>query len=57
MYFIDHALATEAARRLKGTEQSVTEMAFDLGFSDQAAFTKFFIRMKGKSPRNYRKNN
>jgi AraC-like DNA-binding protein len=55
MYFIDHALATEAARRLKGTEQSVTEMAFDFGFSDQAAFTKFFIRMKGKSPKNYRK--
>ena len=31
------------------------EMAFDFGFSDQAAFTKFFIRMKGESPRNYRK--
>lgn len=56
MSFIDHALAQDAARRLRATDQSVTQMAFDLGFSDQAAFTKFFIRMRGISPREFRKS-
>lgn len=54
MSFIDNALAIEASKRLKTTKQSITEMAFDFGFSDQAAFTKFFTRMKGISPREYR---
>jgi len=56
MSFIDHALATEASRRLKTTNQSVTDLAYFLNFSDQAAFTKFFVRMKGMSPREYRKD-
>jgi AraC-like DNA-binding protein len=56
MSFIDHALAAEAARRLKTTSQSVTAMSFDFGFSDQAAFTKFFTRMKGVSPKTFRKS-
>lgn len=55
MSFIDYALASESARRLKMTDQSVTDMSYDLGFSDQAAFTKFFKRMKGMSPREFRK--
>lgn len=56
MSFIDHALAAEAAHRLKTTSQSVTAMSFDFGFSDQAAFTKFFSRMKGVSPKTFRKS-
>lgn len=56
MSFIEYALVTEITRRLKTTDTSITEMAFDFAFSDQASFSKFFIRMKGTSPRDFRKS-
>lgn len=55
--FIAQALAAEAAIRLKTTTLSITQLADDFHFSDQAAFTKFFTRMKGVSPRAFRKEN
>ena len=53
--FLNEALAAEAALRLKTTNRTVTQLADDFNFSDQAAFTKFFTRMKGMSPKDYRK--
>lgn len=55
MSFIEYALATEAARQLKNTDKSITDLAFDLNFADQASFTKFFTRTKAVSPREFRK--
>lgn len=54
MHFLDDALATEASHRLRNSDQSIGDMAFAFGFSDQAAFTKFFVRMRGVNPREYR---
>lgn len=45
--FLAQALTAEAAIRLKTTHRSITQLADDFHFSDQAAFTKFFTRMKG----------
>ncbi|MDR2920452.1 MAG: helix-turn-helix transcriptional regulator [Tannerella sp.] len=56
MDFIEHSLATEAIWRLKTTDRSITQLANEFHFSDQAAFTKFFTRMKGIPPREFRKN-
>jgi AraC family transcriptional activator of pobA len=55
MSFIEYALANEIAKRLKTTDQSITDMAYDFAFSDQASFSKFFSRLKGMSPREFRK--
>jgi uncharacterized repeat protein (TIGR04076 family) len=52
--FINQALAEEAALRLRKSSQSISQLAKDLHFSDQAAFTKFFIRMKGMTPKAFR---
>jgi AraC-like DNA-binding protein len=53
--FLAQALAAEAAIRLKTTNRSITQLADVFHFSDQAAFTKFFTRMKGVSPKEFRK--
>ncbi len=53
--FLNQSLAAEAALRLKTTNRTITQLADDFHFSDQAAFTKFFTRMKGVSPKEYRK--
>lgn len=53
--FLTSALVSEAAIRLKTTNRSITQLADDFHFSDQAAFTKFFTRMKGISPKKFRK--
>ena len=53
--FLNQSLAAEASLRLKTTNRTITQLADDFHFSDQAAFTKFFTRMKGMSPKEYRK--
>ena len=53
--FLNQSLAVEAALRLKTTNRTITQLADEFHFSDQAAFTKFFTRMKGVSPKEYRK--
>jgi AraC-like DNA-binding protein len=54
--FLNEALAAEAALRLKTTNRTITQLADDFNFSDQAAFTKFFTRIKSMSPKEYRKS-
>ena len=45
----------EASRLLRSTDQSVTEIAFDVGFSDSNYFSRQFRKAQGLSPRDYRK--
>lgn len=44
----------KAARKLRLTDMSVTDIAFSSGFSDLSYFIKIFKRIKGISPRKYR---
>jgi AraC-like DNA-binding protein len=43
-----------AAALLTTTDKSLAEIASAIGFSDQFAFSHFFKRMTGRSPRDYR---
>lgn len=44
-----------ASRLLRGSNRSVTEIAFDVGFSDSNYFSRQFRHALGISPREYRK--
>ncbi|MCD0462455.1 helix-turn-helix domain-containing protein [Roseiconus lacunae] len=45
----------EASRLLRSTDRSVTDIAFDVGFSDSNYFSRRFRKTQGQSPREYRK--
>lgn len=45
----------ESRRLLRTTERSITEIAFDVGFSDSNYFSRQFRSALGLSPREYRK--
>jgi len=52
--YINQLLAMEAAFLLATTSFTVSEIADRLHFADTASFSKFFLRMKGMSPRDFR---
>lgn len=52
---IDEHLIHEIERQLKFSGKTIQEIAYSLGFSSQAHFTKFFKKLRGTSPTNYRK--
>ena len=49
-------LVQEAKAVLKYTNASVSEIAYQLKFSEPAAFNRFFKKMTGETPMIYRKN-
>lgn len=51
---IAHMLTTEARRLLDCTDLPVKQIAYRLGFADQASFGKFFRKQFGVSPTEYR---
>lgn len=51
---ITHMLITEARRLLDCTDMTIKQISYRLGFSDQAAFGKFFRNQFGMSPTMYR---
>ena len=51
---IHERLVLEARRLLFHTNQSLKEIAFDLGFSDDSYFNRFFKRETGVTPTEYR---
>lgn len=51
---IAHMLITEARRLLDCTDLPVKQIAYRLGFADQASFGKFFRKQFGVSPTEYR---
>lgn len=54
---IDNKLVTEAEHLLTHTNLSAKEIAFELGFESTSHFFRFFRRLTGSSPLNYRKEN
>ena len=55
LHYINERLALEACWLLKSTDKSMQEISEELHFSDQAAFSKFFKRQRGKKPLQYRR--
>ena len=52
---IDDYLIHEIELQLKTTDNTVQEIAYRFGFSSQAHFTKFFKKLRGISPTEFRK--
>lgn len=52
--YIDQMLLMEAAFLLRISSMSITQIAEYLHFADAPSFSKFFSRLKGVSPREYR---
>ena len=52
---IDDYLIHGIELQLKSTDNTVQEIAYRFGFSSQAHFTKFFKKLKGVSPTEFRK--
>ena len=53
--YINEMLLMEASFLLKTSELSITQIADHLHFADTPSFSKFFSRLKGLSPKEYRK--
>lgn len=53
---IHERVALEARRLLFHTDNSLKEIAFDLGFADASYFNRFFKRETGSTPADYRTN-
>lgn len=53
--WIDEAIIRQAKMYLKDYNASIKDIAGELNFSDQAAFSKFFKKHDGRSPSDYRK--
>lgn len=53
---IQNRVILEAERLLLNTNLSVTEIAYELGFSDKSHFGKYFKKVTLESPNNFRKN-
>ena len=53
---IAHLREKEARRLLLETDESITEIAMAVGFTDLSGFTRSFKRWTGQSPREYRLN-
>lgn len=53
LQFIQNRIMLEARRSLTYTEKSVSEIGFELGFSDIQAFSRFFSNQEGCSPQNF----
>ncbi|GAO45465.1 helix-turn-helix domain-containing protein [Flavihumibacter petaseus] len=51
---IQQRVCTEAKRLLQSTSLTVKEIAFELGFSDQAYFSRFFKEQTGSTPSGFR---
>ncbi|MDR2235291.1 MAG: helix-turn-helix transcriptional regulator [Chryseobacterium sp.] len=56
-YWIHQEILTEAKRSLFFTGLTVKEIAYELGYSDHAYFTRLFSKLEGKSPSEFRVKN
>jgi len=54
MYWIDLSVTNKAKISLRYTDNSIADIAHDLGFDEQTTFTRFFKRMTGITPSVFR---
>lgn len=54
--YIKNRVLLEAKRQLIYTDDSVKQIAYDLGFNDPAYFTRFFTKSELKSPLQFKKD-
>ncbi|ANQ50654.1 AraC family transcriptional regulator [Flammeovirga sp. MY04] len=54
LQFIQERILLEARRQIIYTDQSISEIAFELGYDDIQAFSRFFKKAEGSSPSEYR---
>lgn len=54
LQFIQNRIMLEAKRLLTYSDHSISEIAYDLGFSEIQAFSRFFKTREGKSPQYFR---
>jgi AraC-like DNA-binding protein len=52
---VDELRSQQATELLRHSDASVTDIAFDLGYTDVAHFTRAFRRWTGVSPNRYRR--
>ena len=55
--YYEEQLAQRAKEELVLTEKRINEVAQEMDFSDEFYFSRFFKKMTGTSPREYRKQN
>ena len=53
--YIQNRVVLEGERLLLNTDLSVTQISFELGFSDKSHFGKYFKKITQESPNNFRK--
>jgi AraC-like DNA-binding protein len=53
--WIEKYVILDAITQLTSTDKSIKEIAYDLGFPSQSFFGKYFCRIVGASPAEYRK--
>lgn len=53
--YINELRVEAAAERLNSTDEKIIDIAFSVGFESLATFNRAFLKVKGVSPSNYRK--
>lgn len=56
LQLLHERLLLEAKRNLTYTSMTISEVSFHLGFSEPAYFTRFFKRMTGQPPKDFRQH-
>ena len=54
LQFIQNRIMLEARRLLTYSEKAVSEIGYELGFSDIQVFSRFFKKNEGCSPQKFR---
>lgn len=55
--YLNYYRIETATERLLMTDESITEIGFECGFNDASYFSKMFLKEKGVTPSQYRKQN
>lgn len=55
LQIINDRIVLEAKRQLQHTSLNITEISYNLGFEDPSYFVKFFKRLAGSMPSEFRK--
>lgn len=56
-FWVQQAVVAEAKRLLSGTDLSIKEIAFSIGYNDQGYFTRYFTNATGEPPLAFRSRN